>query len=165
MDISEKGDFSSDEQPEHQETEKSKEFEDTLKGKEEKKEVEQKEEKEVGESNETKEQLPLQTPIPPFTQEEKIENRYILFMIYNQFAPIDRDDVFDLIDQLNKIQTPPEKTRIDMVILSNGGYPHPAYQMMNIIRSRCKKLKAVVPLFAKSAATLMTLAADEIIMA
>jgi|GEM_PF-1189181 len=164
MDISKKDDFSNDEQPEHHEGREDKDFEGTLKDNEEKKDTEQKEEEEVGESKETKEQLPLQTPIPPFTQEEKIENRYILFMIYNQFAPIDRDDVFDLIDQLNKIQTPPEKTRIDMVVLSNGGYPHPAYQMMNIIRSRCKKLKAVVPLFAKSAATLMTLAADEIIM-
>jgi len=85
-------------------------------------------------------------------------------MIYNVRAPIDRDDEFDLIEQLNKVTTPPEDTRIDMVILSNGGYPHPAYQMMNIIRSRCKKLKVVVPMFAKSAATLMILAADEIIM-
>jgi len=115
-------------------------------------------------SEEEKETLPLQTPIPPTSQKDQKENRYILFLVYNERAPIDRDDIFDLIDQLNKVTTPPEETRIDMVILSNGGYPHPAYQMMNIVRSRCKKLKAVIPLFAKSAATLMTLAADEIIM-
>lgn len=118
---------------------------------------------EVKETQE-KENLPLHTPIPPSSKGEQKENRYILFLVYNERAPVDRDDVFDLIDQLNKIVTPPEETRIDMVILSNGGYPHPAYQMMNIVRSKCRKLKAVVPLFAKSAATLMTLASDEIIM-
>jgi Periplasmic serine proteases (ClpP class) len=121
------------------------------------------EEKETSEE-ETKENLPLHTPIPPTSPKEQKETRYILFLVYNERAPVDRDDVFDLIDQLNKITTAPEETRIDMVILSNGGYPHPAYQMMNIVRSKCKKLKAVVPLFAKSAATLMTLASDEIIM-
>jgi hypothetical protein len=123
------------------------------------------EEKKTEESEESKDEqkLPLKTPIPV---KESIEKglRYLLFFVYNVLAPISREDIFDLIDQLNKIPTPPEETRIDMVILSNGGFPHPAYQMMNVIRSKCKKLKVVVPLYAKSAATLMTLAADEIVM-
>lgn len=108
--------------------------------------------------------LPLKSPVPPEENKEQKEARYLLFFVYGETAPIDRKDMFDLIDQLNKIPTPPEQTRIDMVILSGGGYPHPAYQMINIVRSKCKKLKAIVPLYAKSAATLMTLGADEIIM-
>lgn len=119
------------------------------------------------ESNGTEEiqtNLPLKTPIPPEEEKKLQENRYLLFFVYNERAPIAREDIFDLIDQLNKISTPPEKTRIDMIILSNGGYPHPAYQMMNVVRSKCKKLKAIIPIYAKSAATLMSLAADEIIM-
>ncbi len=122
------------------------------------------EEKEGKPSEETEEKLPLKTPIPPEEGREAKEKRYLLFFVYNESAPIDRNDVFDLIDQLNKIPTPPEETRIDMIILSNGGFPHPAYQMMNVVRSRCKKLKAVIPFYAKSAAALMTLAADEIVM-
>ena len=112
-----------------------------------------------------KKALPLKTPIPPEEEKkEKEEERYLLFFIYGEEASIDRNDTFDLIDQLNKIQTPPEQTRIDMVILSGGGYPHPAYQMINIVRSKCKKLKAIIPLYAKSAATLMALGSDEIVM-
>jgi hypothetical protein len=118
---------------------------------------------EMPKEGKNEEKLPLKTPIPTKEEEEK-GARYLLFFVYNTQAPITRDDIFDLIDQLNKIPTPPEETRIDMVILSNGGFPHPAYQMMNVIRAKCKKLKAVVPLYAKSAATLMTLAADEIVM-
>ncbi len=113
---------------------------------------------------EEKSDLPLKSPVPPEEKKENAEARYLLFFVYGETAPIDRKDMFDLIDQLNKIPTPPEQTRIDMVILSGGGYPHPAYQMINIVRSKCKKLKAIVPLYAKSAATLMTLGADEIIM-
>ncbi len=114
--------------------------------------------------DEKKADLPLKSPVPPEEEKKVEEARYLLFFVYGETAPIDRKDMFDLIDQLNKIPTPPEQTRIDMVILSGGGYPHPAYQMINIVRSKCKKLKAIVPLYAKSAATLMALGADEIIM-
>ena len=126
---------------------------------------EQTEEKAKEEKKETEAStLPTKSPVPPESTKKEKEARYLLFFVYGETAPIERSDVFDLIDQLNKIPTPPEETRIDMIILSGGGYPHPAYQMVNIIRSRCKKLKAVIPLYAKSAATLMTLGADEIIM-
>jgi ClpP class serine protease len=113
---------------------------------------------------ESKATLPTKSPVPPESTKKEEEARYLLFFVYGETTPIDRGDIFDLIDQLNKIPTPPEQTRIDMIILSGGGYPHPAYQMVNIIRSRCKKLKAIVPLYAKSAATLMTLGSDEIVM-
>lgn len=115
-------------------------------------------------AEETQTKLPLKTPIPPEEEKKPQENRYLLFFVYNERAPIAKEDIFDLIDQLNKISSPPENTRIDMIILSNGGYPHPAYQMMNVVRAKCKKLKAIIPIYAKSAATLMSLAADEIIM-
>ncbi len=115
---------------------------------------------------EAQKKLPLKSPIPSEKEKEsKVnEHRYLLFFTYGEDAAIDRSDMFELIDQLNKIPTPPEETRIDMIILSGGGYPHPAYQMVNVIRSKCKKLKAIIPLYAKSAATLMALGADEIIM-
>ena len=125
------------------------------------------EEKKVAEEakkTEEEKKLPLKSPVPPEKEKESKEHRYLLFFTYGEDAPIDRSDMFELIDQLNKIPTPPEETRIDMIILSGGGYPHPAYQMVNVIRSKCKKLKAVIPLYAKSAATLMALGADEIIM-
>jgi len=124
----------------------------------------EKEKKETKKEKNVKEKLPLKSPIPPEKEQKPEEHRYLLFFTYGEDAAIDRNDMFDLIDQLNKIPTPPEKTRIDMIILSGGGYPHPAYQMVNVIRSKCKKLKAIIPLYAKSAATLMALGADEIVM-
>ncbi len=137
----------------------------TMKEKEERKEEKKTAKESTASNTKGKKNLPLKTPIPPEeTRNKKEESRYLLFFVYGENTAIDRSDTFDLIDQLNKIPTPPEQTRIDMVILSGGGYPHPAYQMINIVRSKCKKLKAIIPLYAKSAATLMTLGADEIVM-
>lgn len=53
---------------------------------------------------------------------------------------------------------------IDLVIQSAGGDIHVAYQMVEILRLHAKRLFACVPSYAKSAATLLCLGADEITM-
>lgn len=45
-----------------------------------------------------------------------------------------------------------------------GGQIHPAYQIVEICRNHCGKLFACVPFYAKSAATLLCLGADEIVL-
>lgn len=53
---------------------------------------------------------------------------------------------------------------IDLVIHSGGGDINVAYQMVELIRLHTDRLFACVPLYAKSAATLLCLGADEIFL-
>jgi hypothetical protein len=58
----------------------------------------------------------------------------------------------------------PAGQRIALVIDSNGGMARPAYELAMLLRRHCGGFVAVIPRHAKSAATLLTLGADEIIM-
>ncbi|MFQ5735144.1 MAG: hypothetical protein ACE5KM_24690, partial [Planctomycetaceae bacterium] len=54
---------------------------------------------------------------------------------------------------------------LDLVVVSNGGDGMAAEKMLALCRRYCSgKLRVVVPLYAKSAATLIALGADEIVM-
>lgn len=53
---------------------------------------------------------------------------------------------------------------LDIVLHSLGGDIGSAYQIAELTRDRCQRTSVIVPLYAKSAATLLILAADEIIM-
>lgn len=80
-------------------------------------------------------------------------------------AEIIRDDFYLLFKELDKIELPKEKVKITLIIDSLGGDAYSAYKMIKLIRSKCEKLTVVIPERAKSAATLMALGADEILMA
>ena len=53
---------------------------------------------------------------------------------------------------------------VDLVIESRGGDIHVAYQIVEILRLHTERIFACVPAYAKSAATLLCLGADEIVM-
>ncbi|MEW5700942.1 MAG: ATP-dependent Clp protease proteolytic subunit [Candidatus Zixiibacteriota bacterium] len=53
---------------------------------------------------------------------------------------------------------------LDIVIHSGGGDVNAAYQICNLLRNRTKRLTACVPFFAKSAATLLCIGADEMVL-
>ena len=57
-----------------------------------------------------------------------------------------------------------EFEEVDLVIHSGGGDINIAYQMVELIRLHTQRLFACVPLYAKSAATLLCLGADEIFL-
>lgn len=69
----------------------------------------------------------------------------------------------DLLD--SEIPSPRDETEIDLWLESPGGDAHAAYKIALLLRSRARKLRVVIPDYAKSAATLLSLAADEIYMA
>jgi hypothetical protein len=81
--------------------------------------------------------------------------------------PIDRIDSFDL-DQIFKalIQLNPARAKdVVLFLLSSGGAGEPAYQISKVCKSFARSsFKVVVPRFAKSAATLIAIGADEIHM-
>lgn len=72
------------------------------------------------------------------------------------------DAVPIMIDQINKI--PANEEDIDFLIVSNGGDPITSLQIISILRERFKTITVIVPYVAYSAATILALGADEIIM-
>ena len=53
---------------------------------------------------------------------------------------------------------------LDLVINSHGGNIHAAYQAIELLRLHTKRLNTCIPLYAKSAATLLCLGAEEIFL-
>ena len=71
------------------------------------------------------------------------------------------DTIPYLIKQINKIK---DTDSIDILILSNGGDPIVSWRIISILRERFKNVGILVPYTAYSAATLLALGANEIIM-
>lgn len=67
-----------------------------------------------------------------------------------------------LIEQLDAL--PAGTTAIDFLIVSLGGDPMVAWRIMSMIRERIGKVAVLIPQSAYSAATLLALGGDEIIM-
>lgn len=65
---------------------------------------------------------------------------------------------------LKAIQTPKEKTKIDLFLSSNGGDPVVPWKLVTLIREYCSEFNVLVPYRAFSAATLIALGADHIYM-
>lgn len=76
---------------------------------------------------------------------------------------IDRELVQTVRDMLDeKATSRSADTVIDVWIDSGGGDAHAAFKLYRELRSRCSELRAVVPDFAKSAATLLAIGCDHI---
>lgn len=63
------------------------------------------------------------------------------------------------------IAEPRENVELDLWLESPGGDAHAAYKLALLLRAHASRLRVVIPDYAKSAATLLTLAADEIYVA
>ncbi len=90
---------------------------------------------------------------------------YLIAMLYPPDDSIEQEDVLALLEELEKVGPTKGGTVINLLLNSSGGDIYSAYKMVRLLRSRCSKLRVIVPLYAKSAATLMALGSDEIIMA
>jgi len=77
-------------------------------------------------------------------------------------ASIAGDVIVEFINHVDLI--PNEIEEIDLLIISNGGDPIAAWRIMSILRERFKKVSVLIPFVAYSAATLLALGADEIVM-
>lgn len=63
-----------------------------------------------------------------------------------------------------QVTSDPSHTRIDLLLVSPGGMAKYAYLIWDLLRSKCCWLRAVVPAYATSAATMLVLGCDEIYM-
>lgn len=72
------------------------------------------------------------------------------------------DAIEHIIDQIRLI--PRDQEEIDFLIISNGGDPITSLRIISLLRERFKKISVIIPYVAYSAATILALGADEIIM-
>ncbi len=97
---------------------------------------------------------------------EEHRNRPLLVYVTSKRTGVNASMATDalpyLIDQLDLL--PQNTTEIDFLIVSFGGDPMVAWRIMSLIRQRVDKVYVLVPQSAYSAATLLALGADEIVM-
>lgn len=72
------------------------------------------------------------------------------------------DVIPEFCKQLNEI--PDAEENVDVFIVSMGGDPMVSWRVISLLRERFKKIGALLPYQAYSAATLLALGADEIVM-
>jgi hypothetical protein len=77
-------------------------------------------------------------------------------------AQIASDSISEIVAQLQAI--PSGANELDFYLVSNGGDGTVAWRIVSLIRERVKKFSVLVPQAAFSAATLIALGADEIVM-
>ncbi len=98
------------------------------------------------------------------TLEKKVKKQVVLLW---HAHPTDK---FSFLDNLNylafahNIHKLKEQKRIIVIVLSPGGMAGPAFKLASLLRKHCGGFTAIVPYYAKSAATLFLLGADKIIM-
>lgn len=91
--------------------------------------------------------------------------RYHLIMFLDGGVSLSRSLTRIIQKELESIPTPPDQTAIDVWLESTGGDAHATYKLFLELRSRCTELRVIVPDYAKSAATLLTLGVDKLFMA
>lgn len=109
--------------------------------------------------------MSYQTRKKIYEQIEKIRKRpliaYVTSIKPGTQVQMATDMIPLFIKQANMIK---ESDSIDLLILSNGGDPIVAWRIISILREKFKHISVLVPYTAYSAATLLALGADEIIM-
>ena len=90
-------------------------------------------------------------------------DRSLICYVSGRAAIIDRDDTVGFMEMLHNI--PPE-TNIDLLLHTGGGDVDAAEKLLTLVQATVGggELRIIVPDFAKSAGTLMTLGADMLIM-
>lgn len=87
---------------------------------------------------------------------------YVTSTRANANGQIAGDSVPELLSQLQRL--PKGTTALDLLIVSDGGDPTVAWRIVSLIRERATKFSVLIPQAAYSAATLIVLGADEVVM-
>lgn len=87
---------------------------------------------------------------------------YVTSSRINASGAMSTDVIPELAKQINAISF--AEKAIDILIISNGGDPTVSWRFISMIRERFKEIGALLPYAAYSAATLLALGANEILM-
>lgn|SRR5574337_694229 len=101
-----------------------------------------------------------------YQQIETIRQRPLIVYVTSSRQNASGQMASDIIPQFAKqlIEIPKGQDAIDLLIVSNGGDPIVSWRVISMVRERFKKVGALLPYAAYSAATLLALGADEIVM-
>lgn len=101
-----------------------------------------------------------------YSEIEEKRNRplvaYITSIRPNASASMASDAIQGIIKQVQII--PAERKDVDFLLVSNGGDPITSLRIISILRERFRRVSVLIPYVAYSAATVLSLGADEIIM-
>ena len=90
---------------------------------------------------------------------EKLRNSKVL--VYFSYTPLNDNILVPLYKELKEIG---HTRKIDLVLNSYGGAVDAPYKVVMLIREFCEEFTVIVPFVAKSAATMLVLGADEVVM-
>lgn len=82
-------------------------------------------------------------------------------LVYISYTPLDDSILIPICKQLMEIGPTP---KIDLLLHSYGGSLDTPYKIVRLIREFCEKFSVIVPFAAKSAASMLVLGADEVVM-
>jgi ClpP class serine protease len=72
------------------------------------------------------------------------------------------DAIPEFLDQLTSL--PADAIGVDLLVVSRGGDPMTAWRVMTLLHSRVKSVAVLIPQVAYSAATMLAMGANEIVM-
>jgi len=90
-----------------------------------------------------------------------LDKSKVFSLIYPAGISIEQSDVDDAYDCIQAVGL---TDKIDLILYSYGGDADAAYKLIMVLREFCKELVVIIPSEAKSAATLMALGGDKILM-
>lgn len=99
-------------------------------------------------------------PVVPVVESSPARKVDLVTLYYPNTESIWYGDELSLHRELKKAQAP----EAFILLHSSGGIPHVAFKMIKQIRNAYEKVTVVVPQFAKSAATLVCLGCDMVVM-
>lgn len=82
-------------------------------------------------------------------------------LVYFSYTPLDDNILFPLYSQLVSVG---KTKKIDLFLHSYGGAVDTPYKVVTLIREFCESFGVIVPFVAKSAASMIAIGADEIVM-
>src|SRR3989344_9749 len=87
------------------------------------------------------------------------KSKVIVYYSIDTLTPNDAEILFDLLQSVGK------QKNLDLFLLSPGGYVDPAFKMAKMCRDfASENFGVIIPHYAKSAATLLCLGSDELVM-
>lgn len=108
----------------------------------------------------------LNERIKLYSQIEKVRKHPLIVYVTSQrngaTGAMAGDVISEFIDQLQNL--PKDTNAVDLLIESTGGDPLVAWRVMSLFREKVKEISIMVPSTAFSAATLMALGGNEIVM-
>ena len=106
------------------------------------------------------------TRLPLYQRLSELRKRpvitYVTSIRPNMSCQMVGDALTSIIEQIEKV--PKDIKNIDFLIISNGGDPITSLRIMSLLRERFSKIAVLLPYVAYSAATVLSLGADQIVM-